>query len=64
VLASGEIVLIVLTDATGNGTHNASVPNDPNLCAASLFNQVFVFDPTANSLGFVATNAGRATIGN
>jgi hypothetical protein len=64
VLASGEIVVVVNTNAAGIGTYNANVPNDPNLCKGILYNQVFVFDPTANSLGFVATNAGESIHGN
>jgi hypothetical protein len=62
--ASGEIIEIFLTNAAGLGSKNNNVPNDPNLCGGVLFNQAWVFDPTANAVGFVATNAGRAVHGN
>jgi hypothetical protein len=64
IFASGEIIEVFLTNAAGQGSKNNNVPNDPNLCGGVLYNQAWVFDPTANAVGFVASNAGRATHGN
>jgi hypothetical protein len=63
ILASGHIVLVVPTDANGLATHDAGVPNDQNLCGGAVYNQMWVFDPQANQLGFAGTNAGKAVMG-
>lgn len=51
-----------LTGST-TATWSWSIPNDANLFGAVFFNQAFSLDPTANSFGFVASNAATGQLG-
>lgn len=59
VLASGDDIGLV-TDVLGTGFWQWTVPNAPG---ASFYNQVFVFDATANALGLTTSNGGHGVIG-
>jgi PKD repeat protein len=51
--------------ATGNTANWAfSVPNQPALVCATIYNQAAVFDLTANGLGFSFSNARAGVVGN
>jgi hypothetical protein len=62
-LASGEIPVGFLVNAAGAASLTINVPNDKSLIQANWFQQVFVYDPPANTLGIVTTNGVRAILG-
>jgi len=47
-----------------NGTWQLSVPNSPSLAGLSVYVQGFGQAQSANALGFITSNAGRAVVGN
>lgn len=53
----------VVTDADGTASQSYSLPNDPLLVGAVLYQQLAAYDPTVNALGFTVSNAGALTIG-
>lgn len=53
---------LVLTHTTGSGQYDFPIPNDTNLVGAPVANQATVFDPPANPLGLVFSNAGSGTV--
>ncbi len=63
VLASGELLLPVVTDAAGTASLHLNVPADPDLAGAQLFAQWLVRDPALNPLGLIASGAAALTIG-
>jgi hypothetical protein len=48
---------------TGYAGCELELPADPSLLGASLFGQWLFLDPTANPLGFTASNGVKATLG-
>jgi hypothetical protein len=63
VLASGDVIDAVATNALGIGTWQFSVPNSASLCGGSVFHQYLVADSTANNLGFTTTSAAESKLG-
>jgi hypothetical protein len=63
ILASGQVLLVTAADAAGNGAINLTIPNDGSLVGGSFFDQYWVLDQAANTLGFAFTNGGRGTFG-
>lgn len=61
--ASGEVGLTVGTDSMGRASIDVPVPTTPSLVGGNIFFQWMVLDPTANALGVVLSDAGKATIG-
>jgi hypothetical protein len=53
----------VVTDADGTASLSYSLPIDPLLVGAVLYQQLAAYDPTVNALGFTVSNAGAMTIG-
>ncbi len=62
VLASGDVLLGISTNAAGLSTSNFNVPNNAALLSMVFFNQYVIRD-TANSFGIVLSGAGRGKIG-
>lgn len=63
-LASGEDMQVVPTDAAGAGSFTYLIPNNIYLLRGRFYNQYLVRDPAANGLGFVVSNGGAGVIGN
>jgi hypothetical protein len=63
ILASGEIIVASPTSASGQVATTLTVPNDPVLRGAEVFNQWAVQDPTVNPLGMAFSQAGKGVIG-
>jgi hypothetical protein len=63
ILAAGDILFSIATDATGNGKLTFPVPNSVNLAGSKFYNQYLVADAGANTLGYAFTNGGEALIG-
>ena len=59
-----DVLLGYQTSAAGSVTASLTVPNDKTLLGAKVHVQFSVNDPTANSFGYVTTNAGTAVLGN
>ena len=55
--------LRVTTDANGRASFSLSVPNDPSLVGATLYEQWIVVDPPATLLGVTFSDAFCVTIG-
>ena len=54
---------VPLVATAGTATWTIDFPPLPELVTASFYTQCLVFDPEANGLGIVTSNAGKATIG-
>ena len=63
ILAGGDALFATPIDKKGDATLQISIPLDVKLCGLNFYNQYLVLDPKANGLGWVATNAGKATLG-
>ncbi|MBL8733782.1 MAG: S8 family serine peptidase [Planctomycetes bacterium] len=61
-LASTDLLDLVITSGTGTASRPFAVPNSIGLMGAELFHQWAVLDG-ANALGIVVSNAGRARLG-
>ena len=61
---STDVVEATSTTVAGIAQRPISVPNQPALVGLEVFHQWFIFDPAANTLGFVASDGGRALIRN
>lgn len=61
-LASGDVLTGLATSGTGTASVTIPIPNNKALAGALFFNQFLVVDP-ANAIGIIATNGGRAKIG-
>jgi|GEM_PF-2477868 len=61
---STDVVEATSTNVAGIAQRPISVPNQPALVGLEVFHQWFIFDPAANTLGFVASDGGRALIRN
>ncbi len=55
---------ILIANAAGTSNRQYDIPNNIYALGLRFYNQAFVFDPTVNALGFVATNGGVGLIGN
>ncbi len=53
---------LFLTNAAGAASSALFVPNNPTFLGIPIYRQWFPYDPSANSLGFLASNALGATI--
>jgi hypothetical protein len=62
-LASGELMVVMIANTAGSASTKLSVPNDASLENAGFYNQVLVFDAQANALGLAVTRGGVARIG-
>ena len=62
-LASADVLDLVLTDAAGDAMSPISVPNNSSLEGVQVFHQWAIWDPTVNSLSIVMSNGGVAKIG-
>ncbi len=51
------------TDSQGKGNLSQTVPNLTSLIGVSLYQQIAVFDPAANTLGMVMSNALHGVVG-
>jgi hypothetical protein len=63
-LVSADDARPLTTNGAGAGSYQYVLPNVIYALGLSFYNQAFVFDPTANALGFVATNGGVGVFGN
>lgn len=61
---SADLLTASTTNIAGSSQSPITVPNLPSLIGGEVFHQWFVYDPAANSLGFIATEGGRALIRN
>ncbi len=61
-LVSGEIILGVVSDATGQATVPLDIPNDKQLLGSTAFQQFMVFDMTS-PIGFISSNGIRLLLG-
>ena len=61
-LISPEATLMFFTSIQGNSTFVVPLPNNSGIVGIDLFHQWLILD-SANPLGVVSSNAGRATIG-
>jgi hypothetical protein len=61
--ASGQVLVVGATNAAGSLGNVLSIPNDSSLTGGAFFNQFWVYDPSANPLGFAFTNGGKGLIG-
>lgn len=52
-----------VTDGNGFASVSYPVPNDASLRGVKFYNEWFVFDKAANTLGLTFTNGGEATVG-
>jgi hypothetical protein len=59
-LVSADLFTVLVS----NGTWQLSVPNSPSLAGLSVYVQGFGQAQSANALGFITSNAGRAVVGN
>jgi hypothetical protein len=57
------LVLQLLTGADGRVSLPIALPDEPGLVGAQAFVQWAVFDPPANALGYVASDAARIVLG-
>ena len=62
-LASADFLAATTTDAAGSAKITLKVPNDPTLVDKIFYNQFYVFDAQANSLGLAWTNGGTGKVG-
>ena len=62
-LASGEFISVIATNAQGRGSFTYSLPMNLGLIGVQFFNQFLVLDPTVNGLGYVVSNGGAGLIG-
>jgi hypothetical protein len=60
-LAAPELLDLVV--GTQTATWSVTLPATASLAGLEFFNQAFSLDPATNSLGLVASNAGRGVIG-
>ena len=58
------ITVAMATTAGGTSTLPLPVPNNPALVGVKLYFQWIDVDPTANALGLIGSNYGRALVGN
>lgn len=63
-LVENLIASALVTNGSGATNLQYSLPYDIYVLGQSFYNQAFVFDPTANAFGFVASNAGHGVFGN
>ena len=63
-LVEDSVASVLLTNGLGASNLQYSLPYDIYALGSSFYNQAFVFDPTANAFGFVASNAGHGVFGN
>ncbi|MEC7584376.1 MAG: S8 family serine peptidase [Planctomycetota bacterium] len=61
-LISPEATLMFFTSIQGNSTFVVPLPNNQGIVGIDLFHQWLILD-SANPLGVISSNAGRATIG-
>ena len=61
-LVSGEVLLAFVTDANGRASIPLAIPADKRLIGAIAFEQFLVLD-SGNSAGLIASNGGRAKLG-
>ncbi len=57
------LVLDYVTGGTTTATWSWAIPNNPILFGYEFYNQGFSLDPSANSFGFVASNAAVGKLG-
>ena len=60
-LAAPELLDLVV--GTQTATWSVALPATASLAGLEFFNQAFSLDPATNSLGLVASNAGRGVLG-
>ena len=58
-----QVVTFTVTDASGRAEFVQLVPNALALSGVRVFEQVLVFDPFANPLGFTLSNSDELTLG-
>lgn len=63
-LVENLIASALLTNSSGATDLQYTLPYNIYVLGQSFYNQAFVFDPTANAFGFVASNAGHGVFGN
>jgi hypothetical protein len=63
-LVENLIASALTTDSAGATNLQYTLPYNIYVLGQSFYNQAFVFDPTANAFGFVASNAGHGVFGN
>lgn len=61
-LVSGEIVLGVVSDASGKASVPLQIPNDKRLVGSTAYQQFLVLD-NGNSIGLISSNGGRLKVG-
>ena len=54
---------IVLQNTGGSAITSLTIPSDIRLVGLRFYNQCYVFEPTANILGMIASNGGEGLIG-
>lgn len=64
VLVSPDAYASLVTNGAGETSHTIPVPNTNNLVGFEIFYQWVVLDQTANFLGLITSNGGKAKIGN
>jgi hypothetical protein len=62
VLASGDLLLPISTNAVGTSSSSFNLPNSAALFGVVFFNQ-YALNDTANGFGIVLSNAGKGKIG-
>jgi len=60
--ASAEMTAVSVTSSTGNARVTLPIPNNTSLAGVNFYNQFLVVD--TKHLAIVASNGGKATIGN
>ena len=63
-LAAADVTAVTFTDAAGGASQSVTVPNAQSLIGLQVFHQWAIWDPAANGLSIVTSDAGAATIGN
>lgn len=64
ILVAPLLVETLVSNASGSSNRELSIPNDIYLLGHRFYNQAFITDPMANTLGFVGTNGGVGLFGN
>lgn len=63
-LVSADTIDATTTNVAGSASRPITVPNQPPLAGLEVYHQWYVWDQSANSFGFVSSNAGRALLFN
>ena len=63
-LVGPEMIIQRPVSSAGTGSFGLAIPNNNALVGVNAYYQWAVYDPTANSYGFVLSNAVGLTLGN